>query len=80
VSGDVLTIKGEKVEEKEEKQKNTYLSERRYGSFQRSFQLPSGVDLDKVAATFEKGVLRITLPKTAEAVTQQKKIPIKSSS
>ena len=79
VSGDVLTIKGEKVEEKEEKQKNTYLSERRYGSLQRSFQLPAGVDLDKVAATFEKGVLRITLPKTAEAVTQQKKIPVKST-
>jgi HSP20 family protein len=79
VSGDVLTIKGEKVEEKEEKQKNTYLSERRYGSFQRSFQLPGGVNLDKVVAIFEKGVLRITLPKTAEAVTQQKKIPVKST-
>ena len=74
-----ITIKGEKKEETEEKKKDYYVSERRYGSFQRSFQLPAGVDLDKVAATFEKGVLRITLPKTAEAVTQQKKIPVKST-
>jgi len=78
LSGDVLTIKGEKTEEKEEKQKNTYISERRYGSFQRSFQLPDGVDRGKVSASFEKGVLRVMLPKTADAVTQQKKIPIKS--
>ena len=76
VSNGVLTIKGEKQEEKEEKDKNYYLSERRYGSFQRTFQLPDGVDQNKIAANFEKGVLRVTLPKTAEAVTQQKKIPI----
>ena len=76
VSGDLLTIKGEKREEKEEKGKNTYLSERRYGSFQRSFGLPESIDRAKIAATFEKGVLKVTLPKTAQAVTQQKKIPI----
>jgi len=80
VSGGVLTIKGEKREEKEEKDKNYYLSERRYGSFQRSFQLPDGVDQDKIAANFDKGLLRVTLPKSAEAVTQQKKIPIGSKS
>ncbi|HYC15345.1 MAG TPA: Hsp20/alpha crystallin family protein [Stellaceae bacterium] len=78
VSGDVLTIKGEKREEKEEKGKNTYLSERRYGSFQRSFGLPDSVERGKIAARFEKGVLKVTLPKTSEAVTQQKKIPIAS--
>ena len=78
VSGDLLTIKGEKREEKEEKGKNTYLSERRYGSFQRSFGLPDSVERGKIAARFEKGVLKVTLPKTSEAVTQQKKIPIAS--
>jgi len=78
VSGNFLTIKGEKREEKEEKGKNTYLSERRYGSFQRSFGLPESVDRSKIVATFEKGVLKVTLPKTAEAVTQQKRIPIAS--
>jgi HSP20 family protein len=78
VSGDVLTIKGEKKEEREEKEKNYYLSERRYGSFQRSFELPAGVDRDKIAAEFDKGVLKITLPKNAEAMKNQKKIPVSS--
>jgi HSP20 family protein len=78
ISGDILTIKGEKKEEKEQREKNYYLSERRYGSFQRSFELPQGVDRDKIDARFEKGVLTITLPKTAQAVQQQKKIEIQS--
>lgn len=78
VSGDTLTIKGEKRDEKEEKAKNYYLSERSYGSFQRSFTLPEGVDRDKVEAAFAAGVLTLTLPKTPEAVKQQKKIEIKA--
>ena len=53
----VLTIRGEKKDEKEEKKKDYYLSERSYGSFQRSFQVPDGVDTDKIEATFKKGVL-----------------------
>ncbi|MBX6376693.1 MAG: Hsp20/alpha crystallin family protein [Acetobacteraceae bacterium] len=77
VSDDMLTIRGEKKEEKEEKAENYYLSERRFGSFQRSFQLPQGVDRDKIDAKFEKGVLTITLPKTAEAAARQRKIEIK---
>jgi HSP20 family protein len=64
---DMLTIKGEKREEKEEKAKNYYISERHYGAFQRSFQLPSGVDAEKIEANFQKGVLTVTLPKTPEA-------------
>lgn len=72
----MLTIKGEKKEEKEEKKKDYYLSERRYGSFQRSFQAPDGVDPDKIEASFEKGVLKIALPKTAQAKDQEKKIAI----
>jgi HSP20 family protein len=78
LSGDVLTIKGEKQEEKEQKEKIYFLSERRYGSFQRSFELPQGVDRDKIDAKFEKGVLTVSLPKTAQAVQQQKKIEIQS--
>lgn len=78
ISGDILTIKGEKQEEKEQKEKNYYLSERRYGSFQRSFELPAGIDRDKIDAKFDKGVLTVTLPKTAQAVQQQKKIEIQS--
>ena len=78
VSNGVLTIKGEKTEEKEEKKKDYHLSERRYGSFRRSFRLPDGVDADKIDAKFQKGVLTLTLPKTAETQSQQKKIQIKS--
>jgi HSP20 family protein len=73
----VLTIQGEKKEEKEEKKKDYYLSERRYGSFQRSFQVPESVDVDKIDATFKSGVLAVTLPKKADAVAKPaKKIPV----
>ncbi|TPL12889.1 Hsp20/alpha crystallin family protein [Mesorhizobium sp. B2-4-11] len=75
----VLTIKGEKKEEKEEKDKDYYLSERRYGSFQRSFKLPEGVDADKIEANFTKGVLTVKLPKTAEAQKAEKKITVKAA-
>jgi HSP20 family protein len=79
-TGDVLTLKGEKQQEKEEKSKNYYLSERTYGgSFQRAFALPEGVDRDKIAAEFTKGVLTLTLPKSAEAQKQQKKIEVKAA-
>jgi HSP20 family protein len=73
----MLTIKGEKKEEKEEKKKDFYLSERRYGSFQRSFRVPEGVDPDKIEAKFANGVLTVRLPKTPEAQKNEKKIAIK---
>lgn len=79
VSGGALVIKGEKKEEKEEKDKNYYLSERSYGSFRRSFSLPEGVDQDKITANFAKGVLTVTLPKTADAQKAQKKIEVKAT-
>lgn len=75
----MLTIKGEKREEKEEKKKDYYLSERRFGSFQRSFQVPEGVDADKITATFKNGVLTVTLPKSPEAQKKEKKITIKKA-
>jgi len=74
-----LTIKGEKGEEKEEKRKDYYLSERRYGSFQRSFRLPDGVDADAIDAAFARGVLTVRLPKTAEARQAERKIAVKGS-
>ena len=75
---DALTIKGEKKEEKEDKGKDYYKMERSYGSFTRSIPLPVEVDTDKVQATFKKGVLEITLPKTAKAIQETKKIPVKA--
>lgn len=79
LSNNTLTIKGEKKEEKEEKEKDYYLAERRFGSFQRSFQLPEGIDADKIDAHFAKGVLTITLPKTPETQKSQKKIEVKAA-
>lgn len=78
LNGDLLVLKGEKRQEKEEKDKNTYVSERSYGSFQRAFSLPDGVDRNKIAADFSRGVLTVTLPKSAETQKQQKKVEIKA--
>lgn len=77
VSGDVLTIRGEKKEEKEETAANYHLSERRFGSFQRSFQVPQGADRGAIAAAYDKGVLTVTLPKTPEAAQQRRRIEVK---
>jgi HSP20 family protein len=76
---DILTIKGEKKDEKEEKQKDYYLSERSYGSFVRSFQLPENVDKSKIDASFTKGVLTLKLPKTAKSLASEKQIPVKAA-
>lgn len=67
VANGTLCIKGEKEEDKEDKRKDYHLSERRYGSFERRFQIPEGVDADKIEAKFSKGVLTVSLPKTAAA-------------
>jgi HSP20 family protein len=77
LSNGTLTIKGEKTEEKEEREKDYYLSERRYGSFLRSFQVPEGVDTGQIEATFAKGVLTVKLPKSAEAKRNEKRIAVK---
>jgi len=78
VDDDMLTIHGEKRHEKEEKGKNTYVSERAYGAFERAFTLPGAVDRDKVAADFSKGILTVTLPKSAAAQKNHKKVEIKA--
>ena len=78
----MLTIKGEKHEEKEEEKQEEkqdyYVRERSFGSFERTFPVPEGVELDKVEASFKKGVLTVTLPKTAEAQKAEKKITVKA--
>ena len=77
VSEDVLTIRGEKKTERDEKEKNWHVVERSYGSFSRSIALPYLPDAAKVEAKFEKGVLRVHLPKSAEAARKEKKIEIR---
>ncbi|MBB4369955.1 HSP20 family protein [Bradyrhizobium sp. cir1] len=74
-----LTIRGEKKEETEEKKKDYYVSERRYGSFERYFALPDGVNTDKIEATFKNGVLKVVLPKTEEAQKPAKKIDVRAT-
>jgi HSP20 family protein len=72
-----VVIKAEKQEEKEEKERDYYLHERRFGSFERCFRVPEGVDTDKIEAAFKKGVLTVTLPKSPEAQKAEKKIEVK---
>ncbi|MGC9323561.1 MAG: Hsp20/alpha crystallin family protein [Desulfomonilia bacterium] len=75
---DSITIKGEKKEESEEKDKDAYYVERSFGSFMRVLPLPQDVDSDKADASFKKGVLSITLPKIEKEAKAHKKIKIKS--
>lgn len=79
VNDDMLTLKGEKKQEAEHKEKNYTLSERSYGAFQRSFWLPDSVDRGKIDASFAKGVLTVSLPKSATATAQPKKIEVKAA-
>jgi HSP20 family protein len=76
VTGDVLTIKGEKKSEREEKEKNYHVVERSYGSFSRSMTLPAAVNLEEIEAKYDKGVLTVTCPKKEEV--KPKAIEIKT--
>jgi len=76
LSGDTLTIKGEKKQEKEEKEEGYHLIERSYGSFSRSVRLPVEVDHDKVKASYKNGVLKITLPKPEQIKAKEIKVDI----
>ena len=74
---DVLTLKGEKKEDREEKtDEGAVLKERSYGSFTRSIRLPFAPEPDKVSAKFDSGVLKITAPKPAEVASRSKRIAI----
>lgn len=79
VAGGLLTISGEKTTERAEKKADYYVSERSFGSFRRSLRLPDSVDESKIEAKFDKGVLRISAQKKAEAMTAERKIEVKSS-
>lgn len=71
---EMLTITGERKFEKEEKEENFHRIERRYGTFTRTFRLPNTVDMEHVEAAYDKGILKITLAKRAEAKPKQIKI------
>jgi HSP20 family protein len=77
LSDNVLTIRGEKKNEREETKKDYHLVERSYGSFTRSVQLPEGVNADGIKAEMAKGVLKVTVPKPTPA--QSKKINIQAA-
>lgn len=76
LSDGMLTLKGEKRAEEEKKEREYFLSERRYGAFARSIRVPESVDQGKIKASFDKGVLTVTLPKRPEAKAKKKKIAI----
>jgi len=78
VDDGVLTLSGEKQEEKKEgaEDSETYLFERRYGSFRRSFTLPNTVEVDNISAEFDSGLLKVTLPKSDKAKAKGKKIAV----
>ncbi len=77
VTGNLLTIKGEKRSEKEEESAGFYRHERVFGSFSRTIPFPVEVDLERVTAKFNEGVLNVSVPKTMEAQKHSKKIQIK---
>ncbi|MGA7269583.1 MAG: Hsp20/alpha crystallin family protein [Acidimicrobiia bacterium] len=78
VEDDVLTIKGEKHDEREVKEEDHYMKERHYGSFERRIVLPDGVDPDAVIATYDKGVLTVTVPIPEVSEPAPKSIPVKA--
>ena len=79
LTGSVLTIRGEKKRDEEQKGRGFFRKERSYGAFTRSLQLPAEVDEKNIRASFEKGVLQIELPKTEEAQKRVTHIDIKAA-
>jgi HSP20 family protein len=67
IEGQLLTISGEKRDERSEERENVHLLERRYGRFERSFTVPRGIDAERIEARFERGVLHLTLPRPEES-------------
>lgn len=75
----ILTIKGEKSSERVEDEADYHLRERSFGSFQRSFRVPETVEKEKISAQFDKGVLKITMPKSESAIEDERKIEVKAA-
>jgi HSP20 family protein len=78
ISGDILTIRGERKFETEVKEEDYYLCESSYGSFSRSINMPAGIDASKVDASFGDGILEVNLPKAKEAKPEKIKIKPKA--
>lgn len=72
----MITLKGEKKHERDEEKDNVHVTERSYGSFQRSMPVPDRVDADQISAKFDKGVLKVVMPKKPEAKASARKIDI----
>lgn len=79
ISNGTLTISGEKSEEKVEEDASHHLSERRWGSFQRTIRMPENVEQDKIDAQFSKGVLTVHMPKSKAALASEKTITVKAA-
>lgn len=79
LKGRTLTIRGEKKQEEEKKEKDWYRRERMFGSFRRVIELPSEIDIEGIEASFDKGVLSMTLPKTEEAQEKTQHIEVKAA-
>ncbi|MFW6147497.1 MAG: Hsp20/alpha crystallin family protein [Thermodesulfobacteriota bacterium] len=75
LSDGILSIRGEKKQESEDKKENYHRIERHYGSFQRSFKVPENIHRDKLDATYKDGILKLTLPKAEQS--DVKKIEVK---
>ena len=79
LEGDVLSLRGEKREERRTEERGLHMQERSYGSFQRSLRLPFAPDPGSVTASFDKGVLHVTLPKPQQAAAKDNRIPIRGA-
>ncbi len=77
IDDDVLVVRGEKKQEREEKKRNYHLLERSYGRFERQVELPGGLDLDRAGAKFKNGVLTVTLPKRPNAQSRRRTIEVR---
>ena len=78
VTDGALILKGEKRDERNTKKKDYHLTERSYGSFRRALRIPQGVDGSKISASFSKGVLKVTMPKSKEAKKKRRKVNVKA--
>lgn len=79
VEDDILIIRGEKADEREVKDEDHFLRERRYGHFERRIFLPDGVDPDTITADYDKGVLTVRVPIPVEAEATPRRIPVRAN-